>query len=533
MVANDVVYQVYPRSFQDSNHDGVGDIPGIISRLDYIKSLGVTMIWISPIYKSPMVDMGYDIADYQAIDPQFGTLDDFKTLLAEAKKRDIKIIMDLVVNHTSDQHEWFQDALANPDSPYRDFYIFKKTNNGEAPNNWRGIFGGSTWEPVPGEDGTYYFHTFAKQQPDLNWENPKLRRAIYDMINWWLELGVAGFRVDAITHIKKDLDWASIPADDVDGLASVVKKGRNRPGVGEFLTELKQETFDKYDAVTVGEAYGLADSELEKFVGEDGYFSMVFDFSYMNIEVKNGDEWYRGRTNWTPVDLRNAFFNAQEATAAAHGSLANVLENHDQPRVLSKLVTDPQYQTPQAAKALGTMYYFLPGVPFIYQGQEIGMKNFERKSIDEFNDVSSINNYETALQDGYSSEDALLAVNQKSRDNARTPMQWDDSEFGGFSDATPWLAMGTDREGINVAAEENDSQSVLNYYQALGELHHDAAWEPVIVNGDFQPMRSLPETVVGYQRRLGQKVLTVLVNLSPKSARFSLVQTGGCFGTSR
>src|SRR5699024_7986929 len=280
---NDVVYQVYPRSFQDSNHDGVGDIPGIISRLDYIKSLGVTMIWISPIYKSPMVDMGYDIADYQAIDPQFGTLDDFKTLLAEAKKRDIKIIMDLVVNHTSDQHEWFQDALANPDSPYRDFYIFKKTNNGEAPNNWRGIFGGSTWEPVPGEDGTYYFHTFAKQQPDLNWENPKLRRAIYDMINWWLELGVAGFRVDAITHIKKDLDWASIPADDVDGLASVVKKGRNRPGVGEFLTELKQETFDKYDAVTVGEAYGLADSELEKFVGEDGYFSMVFDFSYMNI----------------------------------------------------------------------------------------------------------------------------------------------------------------------------------------------------------------------------------------------------------
>ena len=523
---NDVVYQVYPRSFQDSNHDGIGDIPGIISRLDYIKSLGVTMIWISPIYKSPMVDMGYDIADYQAIDPQFGTLDDFKTLLAEAKKRDIKIIMDLVVNHTSDQHEWFQDALANPDSPYRDFYIFKKTNNGEAPNNWRGIFGGSTWEPVPGEDGTYYFHTFAKQQPDLNWENPKLRRAIYDMINWWLELGVAGFRIDAITHIKKDLDWASIPADDVDGLASVVKKGRNRPGVGEFLTELKQETFDKYDAVTVGEAYGLADSELEKFVGEDGYFSMVFDFSYMNIEVKNGDEWYRGRTNWTPVDLRNAFFNAQEATAAAHGSLANVLENHDQPRVLSKLVTDPQYQTPQAAKALGTMYYFLPGVPFIYQGQEIGMKNFERKSIDEFNDVSSINNYETALQDGYSSEDALLAVNQKSRDNARTPMQWDDSEFGGFSDATPWLAMGTDREGINVAAEENDSQSVLKYYQALGELHHDAEWEPVIVNGDFQPMRSLPETVVGYQRRLGQKVLTVLVNLSPKSARFSLVQTG-------
>ncbi|WP_257607353.1 alpha-glucosidase [Weissella sagaensis] len=523
---NEVVYQVYPRSFQDSNHDGIGDIQGIISHLDYIKSLGVTMIWVSPIYQSPMVDMGYDISDYQAIDPQFGSLDDFKALLAEAKQRDIKIIMDLVVNHTSDQHAWFKDALANPDSPYRDYYIFKKTSNGEKPNNWRSIFGGSTWEPLPSDPDTYYFHTFAKQQPDLNWENPKLRRAIYDMINWWLEMGVAGFRVDAITHIKKDLDWLSIPADDVDGLASVVKKGRNRPGVGEFLTELKQETFDKYDAVTVGEAYGLSDKELPNFVGPDGYFSMVFDFSYMNIDVKNGDEWYRGRADWTAIDLRNAFFDAQETTANAQGSLANVLENHDQPRVLSKLVPDKNYQTPQAAKALGTMYYFLPGVPFIYQGQEIGMKNFERQSIADFNDVSSINNYNTALQDGYTAADALEAVNHKSRDNARTPMQWDDSVYGGFSDVQPWLEMGNDRDGINVASEQQHNQSVLKYYQTLGALHHHSDWEPVIINGDFQPMRSLPDTVVGYQRRLGQQVLTVLVNLGTKAARVNLVQTG-------
>jgi alpha-glucosidase len=346
------------------------------------------------------------------------------------------------------------------------------------------------------------------------------------MINWWLEMGVAGFRVDAITHIKKDLDWLSIPADDVDGLASVVKKGRNRPGVGEFLTELKQETFDKYDAVTVGEAYGLSDKELPNFVGPDGYFSMVFDFSYMNIDVKNGDEWYRGRADWTAIDLRNAFFDAQETTANAQGSLANVLENHDQPRVLSKLVPDKNYQTPQAAKALGTMYYFLPGVPFIYQGQEIGMKNFERQSIADFNDVSSINNYNTALQDGYTAADALEAVNHKSRDNARTPMQWDDSVYGGFSDVQPWLEMGNDRDGINVASEQQHNQSVLKYYQALGALHHHSDWEPVIINGDFQPMRSLPDTVVGYQRRLGQQVLTVLVNLGTKAARVNLVQTG-------
>ncbi|CAM4342251.1 Alpha amylase, catalytic domain [Weissella hellenica] len=282
---NEVVYQVYPRSFQDTNHDGIGDIQGMINHLDYIKDLGVTMIWVSPIYKSPMVDMGYDIADYQDIDPQFGTLEDFKKFLMEAKKRDIKVIMDLVINHTSDQHQWFIDALANSDSEYRDYYIFKQTNDSEVPNNWRSIFGGSTWEPVPGEPGTYYFHTFAPQQPDLNWENPKLRQEIYKMINWWLDMGVAGFRVDAITHLKKDLDWASLPADGVDGLVSVVKKGQNRPGIDLFLSELKTETFDKYDALTVGEAYGVPDSDLGKYVGPDGYFSAIFDFSYMNIDV--------------------------------------------------------------------------------------------------------------------------------------------------------------------------------------------------------------------------------------------------------
>ena len=404
---DEVVYQIYPRSFQDSNHDGIGDIQGVISQLDYIQSLGITTIWLSPVYKSPMVDMGYDISDYQDIDPQFGSLTDFKELLTAANERQIKIVMDLVVNHTSDQHDWFKQALADPASPYRDFYIFKTTTDGTVPNNWRSIFGGSTWTPVPNEPGTYYFHTFASEQPDLNWENPALRRAIYDMVNWWLDLGVAGFRIDAITHLKKDLDWASLPADGSDGLVSVTKKGQNRPGIERFLSELKAETFAKYDAVTIGEAYGVPQQDLHQYIGPDGYFSMIFDFSYMNIEVENVDEWYRGRSAWTTSDLRDLLFESQQQVQAIEGYLGNVLENHDQPRVLSKLVPNVAYQTAVAAKSLATMYYFLPGVPFIYQGQELGMKNFERRHISEFNDVSSLNNYEMALRDGFSEAEAL------------------------------------------------------------------------------------------------------------------------------
>lgn len=510
---DEVVYQVYPRSFQDTNNDGIGDLSGVISHLDYLKDLGVTMIWLSPIYKSPMVDMGYDIADYQAIDPQFGTMDDFDELLAEAKKRDIKIVMDLVVNHTSDQHEWFQKALADKNSPYRDYYIFKTTEDGEVPNNWRAIFGGSTWTEVPGEPGTYYFHTFAPQQPELNWENPALREEIYDMINWWLDKGVAGWRVDAITHLKKDLDWASIPADGDDGLANVVKKGQNRPGINVFLDELKEKTFDKYDAITIGEAYGVPESDLPSYIGPDGYFSMIFDFSYMNIEVADVNEWYLGASKWTTKDLKDILFNSQKDISEIDGWSGNVLENHDQPRVLSKLVPDKANQTPTAAKALATMYYFLPGVPFIYQGQEIGMKNFERQSIEEFNDVSSINNYEVAMRKGYSKTDALETVNKKSRDNARTPMQWNDSEFGGFSDSEPWLAMGTDLEHINVAEEQTDEQSVLRYYQAMAQLRQDSQYHANFIDGALTELKNVPDNVIAYQRELDGQIISVYVNL--------------------
>lgn len=515
-----VGYQVYPRSFNDTNADGIGDLRGIIEKLDYLQELGITMMWISPIYQSPMVDMGYDISDYQAIDPQFGTMADFDELVAKAKEHGITIIMDLVVNHTSDQHAWFKEALADPTSKYRDYYIFKQTTDGQVPNNWRGIFGGSTWTAVPGEPGNFFFHTFAPQQPELNWENPALRQEIYKMINWWLEKGIGGFRIDAITHLKKDLDWASIEPDSADGMASVVKKGQNRPGINVFLDELKQETFDKYDCVTIGEAYGVPEKDLKRYVGEGGYFSMIFDFSYMNIDVKNVDEWYRGRSNWTVSELKDILFENQDATTKIGGHLTNVLENHDQPRTLSKLVPDTANQTKTAAKALATMYFNLPGVPFIYQGQEIGMKNANRKSIDEFNDVSSINNYKEGLATGMSADETLATINAKSRDNARTPMQWDDSAFGGFSTVTPWLPMGENREGINVAIEENDSASVLNYYRALTTVRKDAKYHDILLDGTLKRIE-LAADVVAYERILADKKLVVLVNLSANPVKIN------------
>lgn len=517
----EIVYQVYPRSFQDTNNDGIGDLQGVIQHLDYLKSLGITMIWLSPVYQSPMVDMGYDISDYQAIDPQFGTMADFDQLLVEAKKRGIKLIMDLVVNHTSDQHTWFKQALADPSSPYRKYYIFKKTTDGKVPNNWRSIFGGSTWTEVPNEPGTYYFHTFAPQQPELNWENPKLRQAIYQMINWWLDKGIAGYRIDAITHLKKDLDWTSLPPDGDDGLVAVTKKGQNRPGLNKFLDELKAATFDKYNAVTVGEAYGVPAGDLPQFIGPDGYFSMIFDFSYLNIDIANVDEWYRGKADWSIKELKDTIFSAQKSIKQAGGWTANVLENHDQPRVLSKLIRNKAEQTPQAAKALAAMYYFLPGVPFIYQGQEIGMKNFQRTKISEFNDVSSINNYQMALKDGFQPQQALELLNDRSRDNARTPMQWNNTSFGGFSKTQPWLSMGNDRQKINVADENLDPTSVLNFYRAMGKLRHNPHYRSTLIDGRLIELPA-PDDVIAYQRQLGEQIISVFVNLSAESQKVSL-----------
>jgi len=357
---NEIFYQIYPASFKDSNNDGVGDIQGIIQELPKIHKLGITSIWLSPIYKSPMVDNGYDISDYQSVNPQFGTMDDLEDLINEAKSLGIKIIMDLVINHTSNQHKWFQDAVKNPNSPYKNFYIFKQGHDSLPPNNWRSNFGkGSSWTLIPGKTNTYYHHVFSKEQPDLNWENPVLRSALYDMINWWLKKGIAGFRIDAITFIKKDQDFASITPDGNDGLGKVKRKTENRPGIEKFLSELNEHTFKPANAVTVGEASGVNYDQLNSFIGKKGYFSMIFDFHYADIDVKSGSEWYR-KNDWTTAELNAAIVKSQ-LSIQKYGWGANFLENHDQPRSINKYIKDSNHQNEIGSKALAILFFFLRG----------------------------------------------------------------------------------------------------------------------------------------------------------------------------
>lgn len=496
----EVVYQIYPKSFYDTNGDGIGDIKGIAEKLDYLESLGITMIWICPIFPSPMVDNGYDISDFQGIHSDFGTMEEFDDLLEEAEKRDIKIVLDLVVNHTSDEHGWFKEALKNPESPYRDYYVFKKGTTNQPPNNWRSIFGGSVWEPVPNEPCMYYFHTFDKRQPDLNWENPHLREEIYTMVNWWLEKGIAGFRIDSITFIKKDQDYSSVTPDGADGLASVKHKGRNRPGIEIFLKELNQRTFNNYKCVSIGEAPGVTYEEFDQFIGENGYFNMIFDFKYADIDVMSGSEWFR-KTNWTVEELKEKILLSQAALQST-GWGANFLENHDQPRSISKYIQDKNYHNGIGATALGALFFFLRGTPFIYQGQEIGMLNFDRSSLEDFNDVSSIDNYHRSILEGFSESDALGFVNERSRDNGRTPMQWDRSLNGGFTASEqPWLKLADESLKINVLDQEANKASVLNFYRSMIQLRNRSKYADTLIYGEFFPIET-PESVIGYSRQV-------------------------------
>lgn len=514
----EIFYQIYPASFKDSNNDGIGDLPGITSELPKLKALGVTAIWLSPVYRSPMVDNGYDISDYQAIDPRFGTMADFDALMAAAKELGIKVVMDLVVNHTSDQHPWFQAALKDPTSPYRQYYIFRKGHDGQPPNNWRSNFGaGSAWTAVPGEADMYYLHVFSPQQPDLNWENPKLRRAIYQMINWWLAKGLAGFRVDAITFIKKDQDFAAITPDGSDGLGKVKRKAENRPGLARFLKELNAATFKPANAVTIGEASGVAYDELGDFIGPNGYFSMIFDFHYADIDVASGSEWFK-QTQWTPKMLGDAIAKSQLAIQRV-GWGANFLENHDQPRSLSKYIHEPAYRNATGAKALALLYFCLRGCPFIYQGQELGMVNAVRSSIEQFNDLSAHDNYRRALAEGYSEADALACVNRRSRDNARTPYPWNDKANGGFSDHQPWLPVAQQAPGVNWQDEQIDPDSVWHFYQKLCQLRHDSPVRSDLIDGDFAPLTVADEHVIAYARG---KHLRIYVNLSAAPATIDL-----------
>lgn len=516
-----VVYQIYPKSFYDSNNDGVGDIQGVIDKLPYLSELGITMIWLSPFYQSPGADNGYDISDYFNVNPEFGEMKDVETLITRADEYGIKIMIDLVVNHTSDEHQWFKKAVQDPHSPERDYYIFKPGKDGAEPNNWRSIFGGSAWEKLPNED-IYYLHIFHKKQPDLNWENPALRAEIYAMVNWWLAKGIAGFRIDAITFIKKDQDFSSLPADGSDGLVSIKAKSRNRPGIDLFLNELKAKTFHRFACVTVGEAPGVPFDEYDKYIGEDGYFNLIFDFHAADIDVENGSEWFR-RRDWRVSDFRQALFDSQLAfTRSGWGT--TFIENHDQPRALSKLIKDTDYQNSIGAKAVAAMYFFMYGTPFIYQGQELGIANFSRQAISEFDDISSVDNYHRAVAEGFSPEQALWFVNQRSRDNARTPMQWADTCNAGFNNgATPWLDFSSDNFAVNAESQREDPDSVFSFYKQMIHLRNKD-YPQALIYGEFIPLISPDENVIAYERRSTSRRFISITNLSKKRLPFALPQ---------
>ncbi len=505
----EVVYQIYPKSFMDSNDDGIGDVKGIISKLDYLKKLGITMIWVCPIYQSPMDDNGYDISDYCDIHPDFGTMADVELLIKEAKKRDIKLIMDLVINHTSDEHEWFKEALANPYSDKRDYYIFKEGKNNQPPTNWRSVFGGSVWEKVPNEDNMYYFHAFSKKQPDLNWENPKLRQAIYDMICFWLEKGIAGFRVDAINFIKKNQAWPDGKVDGADGLSACFPFSRNVPGIETFFAELRKETFDKYQCMTVAEAVGVPYDKLDIFTGENGCFSMLFDFNYTNLDINENEEWFH-RQNWTVKQLKEGIFLSQKEIRKI-GWSAPFIENHDQPRAIDKWMDNPKNRTPQFAKMLGNLYFFLQGTPFIYQGQELGIVNNERQSIDEFDDLSTLSQYERSMQEGYTAQEALALMNRRSRDNSRAPMTWTKEKNGGFTKGTPWLKVNEFYQDYAAESQVDDKESVFSYYQQMIALHENPLYHDTLVYGEFEPMET-EDNVIAYVRKSEDMSILVINN---------------------
>ena len=490
-----VAYQIYPKSFYDTNGDGIGDLRGIIEKLDYLKELGIDIVWISPIYQSPFVDQGYDISDYYKIAPEFGTMEEFDELLAEAKKRGIAIVMDLVINHCSDQHEWFQKALADPYGEYADYFYFEKGKNGGAPSNYRSYFGGSVWEPVPGTD-LYYLHLFAKEQPDLNWNNPKMKEELFTMIRWWLEKGVAGFRIDAIINIKKDPDFPDFPADGPDGLAACTKMVEEVEGVGELLEELRQKAFEPYHAFTVAEVFNMKEEELKEFVGENGHFSTMFDFS---AHLLTGGEhgWY---------DAKPVMFSEWKKTVIESqlevqnvGFLANIIENHDEPRGASTYLPEHAVN-PRGIKMLAAVNILLRGLPFLYQGQEIGMRNCPMETIDEYDDINTKDQYRTALEAGCTEKEALEACCRYSRDNARTPMQWSREHEAGFTAGTPWLKVNPNYKEINVEDQLRDEDSVLRFYQKLIALRNSEAYREILTYGRFVPAFEADEDIFAFNR---------------------------------
>ena len=530
----EVGYQIYPRSFYDSNNDGIGDLNGITEKLDYLKNLGITLIWVCPIFKSPMDDNGYDISDYYDVNPEFGTKEDLEKLIAEAEKRGIKVILDLVINHTSDEHEWFLEALKNPESKYRNYYIFKRGENGLPPTNWRSHFGGSAWEKVEGEadengNEMYYLHLFTKKQPDLNWENPEVRKELYKMVNYWLEKGIAGFRVDAINSIKKDARYLDLPVDGADGMAHNVEYTLNQPGIEEFLSELAKETFKKYNAMTVAKTPMLEYERYNDFIGDDGFFTMIFDFSYADLDMTKGGFYYSLRDIPT-IELRDAIFESQ-LTQQKYGWGAPFLENHDLPRSLNKFFGEKANKT--NAKLLANVFFFLRGTPFIYQGQEIGMDNFVRNDISEFDDIASKDQYQRALGEGFSSEEALYFVNKRSRDNSRTPMQWDNSKNAGFSkdeNSKSWIKLTGSQATTNVADQINDKDSIFSHYKKMIDLRQNGKYSDCLTFGDFISVPLENEKIIAYVRKYGNQKVLCISNFSELKQEVKLSEIAKALG---
>jgi len=498
-----VGYQIYPASFKDSNNDGIGDINGIRQKLSYLKELGIDFIWINPIYQSPFVDNGYDISDYQAILKKFGTMDEFDALLAEAHQMGIKIIMDLVINHSSDQHEWFIESRQSVDNPYRDYYIWVDGTLDQAPNEWQSIFGGSAWQ-YDEQTGQYYLHIFAKEQPDLNWESDKLKDELFTMIRWWLDKGIDGFRLDAISHVKKD-------EYSVKATENPFSPFQNVSGIEDHLTELKN-VFDEYDIMTVGEASGVSASEGPEWVGENGYFDMIFEFDHISI-------WKHEKDGDLDVLSLKQSLSAWQRALDGKGWNALYMENHDVPRCVSVFGdTSPKYWE-VSAKAIAMMYFFLQGTPFIYQGQEIGMTNLPFSSIDEIDAVDSKRLYQQLLDEGRSEEEALDIVANTTRDNSRTPMQWNDHSYAGFSEVAPWLVVNPNHQTINVADQTNDPDSILSFYKKMIAVRRE---HKGLIYGSFNEYLPENEQLFVYERILDEERYLIIVNLTDEAAPYTL-----------
>ena len=514
-----VAYQIYPKSFKDTKGNGIGDIKGIIEKLDYLKELGIDIIWISPCFLSPLADQGYDIADYYKIDPRFGSNEDMEELISEAKKRDMYILLDLVVNHCSDEHEWFRKAVADPKGPFAKYFYFEEGVDGHEPNNWRSYFGGSVWEKVEGTENTYYLHLFHKKQPDLNWENPELREEIYKMINWWLDKGIAGFRIDAILNIKKvfPLRGHDFPVDRDDGMSNCTRMITEAEGIGDFLGEMRDRCFKPHHAFSVGEVFNETEAQIPEFIGENGYFSSMFDFR-AHSSARSELGWYDAGIV-TPNMYRDACFLTQKLVNPV-GFISTIIENHDEPRGVSFYIPKEDLSE-KAKKFLATMQMLQRGLPFIYQGQEIGMENVVLTSIREVDDISTLDEYEVCLREGFSEEEALRIVNRYSRDNARTPVQWDSSKNAGFTTGTPWLPLNPNYKKINVAEQEKDPESVLSYYKKLTALRKNPEYKETMVYGDFVPFMAYEDRLMAFYRK-GEKTLLILGNYRKEERELEL-----------